>query len=240
MRSGRSRSDERTRFGERGNAIPGAQRDQVRRLALQLARILDQNDAFGGLCHLGEERVDEGRLAGRGSPGDQNVAPLRNGIPEDFGLLARHDAGGGIIIESEDRDRRLADGKRWRRNDRRDQAFEALSGFRQLGRDPWRRRMHLRSDMVGDEAHDPLTISRGQSLPGVGQALGQAVDPQPAVRVEHDLHNGRIFQPGRDRRPQRRAQHPGAARNRFCRERNRPHHRPVDRDRPMRSNSRGD
>src|SRR6202030_1407718 len=34
-----------------------------------------------------------------------------------------------------------------------------------------------------------------------------------------------------------RAQHSGAATNRFCRERNGPHHRPLDRDRPSRSNS---
>ena len=87
---------------------------------------------------------------------------------------------------------------------------------------------------------DSLGIGRRQSLPGVSQTLGQTIDPQATVRVEHDLDNGWVFQPGRNGWPQCRAQHTGAARNRFCRERNCPHHRPLDRDRPRRSNSRGD
>jgi hypothetical protein len=146
--------------GERGDAVPGAQRDQVRRLALQLADILDQNDPLGGLGHLGEECVDEGRLAGRRAAGDQNIVSLRNGIAEGSRRLGRHDPRGSVVIESEDRDRRLPDGKGRRRDDRRDQAFEALTGFRQLGRDPGRTGMYLCPDMVGDETHDPLAIGR--------------------------------------------------------------------------------
>ena len=61
-------------IGERGDAILGAQRHEVRRLALKLAGVLDQHDAIGGLRHLGEERIDEGRLAGRGAAGDENIA----------------------------------------------------------------------------------------------------------------------------------------------------------------------
>ena len=66
-------------IGERGDAVLGAQRHEVRRLALQLAGILDQHDAIGGLCDFGEQRVGERGLAGGGAAGDQDVAALGDG-----------------------------------------------------------------------------------------------------------------------------------------------------------------
>jgi hypothetical protein len=73
----------------------------------------------------------------------------------------------------------------------------------------------LGADLVGDDTKDALAVFHRQSLPGVAKASGQAVDPQPAVRIEHDLDDGGIFQPGPDRMPHRRAQHANAARSRF-------------------------
>jgi hypothetical protein len=100
---------------------------------LKLAGILNQNDAVSRPRHLGEERVDKRRLAGRCTAGNQNVSALRNGITENLRLLGRHDANGGIVSEGEDSDRRLADREGRRCDDRRDQAFEPLAGLRQLG-----------------------------------------------------------------------------------------------------------
>jgi hypothetical protein len=40
---------------------------------LQLARILDQDDAIGGLGDFGQQRIGERGLAGRGAAGDENV-----------------------------------------------------------------------------------------------------------------------------------------------------------------------
>jgi hypothetical protein len=74
---------------------------------------------------------------------------------------------------------------------------------------------HLAADLVGDDTKDALAVFRRQSLPGVADASGQAIDPQPAVRIEHDLDDGGVFQPGPDRMPHRRAQHANAARSRF-------------------------
>jgi hypothetical protein len=74
--------------------------------------------------------------------------------------------------------------------------------------------MHLGADMVGDETHDALAVFRRQSSPGVAETPGQAVDPQPAVRVEHHLDDGRVVQPACDR-SHRGAQHADAARRRF-------------------------
>jgi hypothetical protein len=70
---------------------------------------------------------------------------------------------------------------------------------------------HLGGDRAGDETHDALAVFHPQSLPGVAEAPGQAIDPQATVRIEHDLDDGRIFQPARDRRPHRRTQHANAA-----------------------------
>jgi hypothetical protein len=40
---------------------------------LQLARVLDQDDAIGGLGDLGEQRIGERGLAGRGAARDEDV-----------------------------------------------------------------------------------------------------------------------------------------------------------------------
>ncbi len=60
-------------IGQRGGAILGAQRHEVRRGALQLARVFDQHHAVAGLGDLREQRVDERGLAGRCAAGDEDV-----------------------------------------------------------------------------------------------------------------------------------------------------------------------
>ena len=55
-----------------------------------------------------------------------------------------------------------------------------------------------------------------QRLAGIGEALAQPVDPEPPVRVEHHLDDGRIFEQAGDGGPERRAQHARAARDRFA------------------------
>ena len=64
-------------IGERGRAFLGAQRNEVGRGALQLARILDQHHAVAGLGDLGQQRVDQRGLAGRGAAGDEDVLARR-------------------------------------------------------------------------------------------------------------------------------------------------------------------
>ena len=64
--------------GERGDAVLGAQRHEVGRGALQLARVLDQDDAVAGLGDLGQQRVGERGLAGRGAAGDEDVRARRD------------------------------------------------------------------------------------------------------------------------------------------------------------------
>ena len=76
------------------------------------------------------------------------------------GLSGRHDSGGDVVFEGEDRDSRFADRERRGRDDRRKKSFEPLSRFRQLGGDARRAGMDFGADMVGDQANDPFAIGR--------------------------------------------------------------------------------
>ena len=70
------RADE---IGQRGDAILGPQRHEIGGGALQLARILDQDDAVGGRSDLGQQRIGERGLAGRGAAGDEDVRARGDG-----------------------------------------------------------------------------------------------------------------------------------------------------------------
>ena len=132
---------------------------------------------------------------------------LSNGFAKRFSLNGRHDAGGDIIVEGEDGDRRLANGKGRRGHHRRQQPLEALSRLRQLGRNPRTCRMNLGADVMGNEPHDALAVGCGEALAGIRQATRQPIDPEPAIGIEHHLDDDRVFEPGRDRRSKRGAQH---------------------------------
>jgi len=54
-----------------------------------------------------------------------------------------------------------------------------------------------------------------RTIAGIGQAFGQPIDLETAVRVKRHLNNGRDFEPHNDRWSERGAKHPGAARDRF-------------------------
>ena len=191
------------------------QRDKVRRQALELAGVFDQHDPVGGFRDLGEKSVGEGRLAGRGAARDQDVAALGHRQPQDRGLSGGHDAGGGVVVEREDRDRGFADRERRRRHDRRKKSLEPLSRLGQLRRDPRRAGMDLGADMVGDEPNDPFAVGRRQPLSRIGEPARQPVDPEPPVGVQHHLDDAWVFEEGGDRRSERGAQHARAARDRL-------------------------
>jgi len=54
-----------------------------------------------------------------------------------------------------------------------------------------------------------------RTIAGIGQAFGQPIDLETAVRVKCHLNNGRDFEPHGDRWSERGAKHPGAAPDRF-------------------------
>ena len=71
--------------------------------------------------------------------------------------------------------------------------------------------MHFGAHMVGDEADDAFAVGGGEAQAGIGDPVGEPVDPQPPVGIEHDLDHARVFQPTGDVGTQRRAQHARAA-----------------------------
>ena len=75
--------------------------------------------------------------------------------------------------------------------------------------------MNLGADMMGDQTDDPLAIRRRQQLTRVGKPFGKAVDPEPPNGVEHHLDDRGVFQKPGDRRPEGRAQHARAAKDRL-------------------------
>lgn len=145
-----------------------------------------------GLGDFSQERVSERRLAGRGAARDENVGAVPDGSPQHVGVRLGHDARGDVIPEREHRDRRLADREAGRCGDWRQQPLEPLARFGQLGRDAWATGVDLGSDMVRDQAHDPLAISGRQVLAGIRQPRTEPVHPQATVGIEHHLDHGGV------------------------------------------------
>jgi hypothetical protein len=94
-------------------------------------------------------------------------------------------------------------------------ALEPVPGFRQFGRDARAAWTHLGAYVVRDQANDALAIGRRQSFTRIEESLGQAVDLEPPIGVEHHLDDRGIFQKLGDRRPEGRAQHARAAKDRL-------------------------
>lgn len=65
--------------------------------------------------------------------------------------------------------------------------------------------------MVGNQTHDALGIGGYNPVARVEQPLGQTINPQPSIGIEHHLDHGGIGKVPRDRRSHRRAQHGHAA-----------------------------
>ena len=76
-------------------------------------------------------------------------------------------------------------------------------------------RMHFGSDVMGDQADDTLAIGWRQQFARVRKPLGKPVDPEPPIGVEHHLDDRGVFQKPGDRRPEGRAQHARAAKDRL-------------------------
>ncbi len=75
--------------------------------------------------------------------------------------------------------------------------------------------MNFGPDMMRDEANNPFAVGGRQPLTCVRQPIGQPVDPDASIGIEHDFDDARIFEPRGDRRPQRGAQHARTARECF-------------------------
>ena len=160
----KGRADE---VGERGDAVLRSHGDEVRRGALKLARIFDDDDAIRGFGDFCQQRVGQRGLAGAGAFRDEDVGARDDALAQSLGLAGGHDPGGDIVFEREYRDSGLADRESRGRNDGRQQAFKPLPC---LGSSAETRgvRMDLGANMMSDQAHDAFAIGRRQALAGIG------------------------------------------------------------------------
>ncbi|MPM65552.1 hypothetical protein SDC9_112449 [bioreactor metagenome] len=71
--------------------------------------------------------------------------------------------------------------------------------------------MDFRTDVGCDQPNDPFAIGLGQLHAHRCSARRKPVDPQGAIRVEHDFHHVRVFECRGDQWPHRGAKHLDAA-----------------------------
>ena len=76
--------------------------------------------------------------------------------------------------------------------------------------------MGFSADVMRDKTDNALAIRGRENRTCIGQTFGQAIDPEPTVGIEHHLDDAGVFEEFGDVRPERRAQHAGTARDRFC------------------------
>ncbi len=183
MRSGRSRRVERTRSEMPDDARPRAQRHGVRRGALQLARVLDQDDdaLVDARAISASKRVGQGGLAELVPPAIEDVAagrrrPGGGARP----AAAAHDAVGDIVVEGESRLGGLADREAGPRattggstpSNRSPVSPSPCGGS--SAADDRRAGVDLGPDVAGDQPDDPLDLRRRQHARRCRRALRPA------------------------------------------------------------------
>jgi hypothetical protein len=75
--------------------------------------------------------------------------------------------------------------------------------------------MNLGADVMRDEANNAFAVGGREPFSGVGEPLGQAVDPEPPVGIEHHLDDRRVFQESGDGGAEGCAQHARASQGRL-------------------------
>ena len=213
---------------QRGDAVLGAHRDEVRRAALQFAGVLDQHHAVAGAGDLGQQRVGERGLArATVPPATRMFLRDADGRAQRRRLPGGHGAGGDVVVEGEDGDGGLADGEGRRRDDGRQQPLEPLSRLGQLGGDARALRVNLGADMVRDQAHDPLAIGggHGPSACPPGRPDSRSIQSRPSGLSITSTMVGSSRKAG-DGGAERSAQHARAAGESLGMERSCRHDRP--------------
>ncbi|GER05629.1 hypothetical protein JCM17846_33110 [Iodidimonas nitroreducens] len=174
---------------------------------MELARVLDQDHPIAASRDLGEERVDERRLA-RARPADNDDVPARlDSFSQRLRLQRRHDPRFHIIGEAIEHAGGLADGEARRRHHRRQEPFEALAALGQFGRDDRAFAMAFLANMARHQPDNPLGLGGADPCPRVDAPVAMAIDPQPAVGIDHHFDDGGVGQRRRNRRSHGGAQH---------------------------------
>src|SRR5437016_1493142 len=177
----------------------------VPRLALELARILEDHDSLRRIAErddLAHEGVRERGLARRGPSGDEDVLAVADAIEEHLLLRRRHDPSFHVVLEPIDLARALPDHEGRRRGDRRQDSLETVAVGRQLPFDDRRAAVHHRPQEGGDRSDEALDLTRREPIANIPHALYVRLDPEGPIRVAHHLGYIRVGQRCKRRGPE--------------------------------------
>src|SRR2546425_2991142 len=182
--------------------IARMQLDGVPRLALELARVLEDHDSLRWIAvcdDLAHQGVRERGLTRRGPSGDEDVLAFTDSVEEHLLLRRGQDPRLHIVLEAIDLARALPDHEGGRGGDRRQDSLETVAIGRQLPFDDRRVAVHHRPEERGDRADEALDLSLSEPVANISHPLYVRFDPEGPVGVAH--HLGHIWvAKGRERR----------------------------------------
>ena len=136
MRSGAQAQRRADEIGHRDDPWSRAERSRFCGGTLQLARVLDQDDALVDTGHCGEKRIGERGFPRASAAGHQDVVPLGDAGFQSVRTGLRHDAVGDIVFEAVEALCGLSDREAGCGRDRRKHSFEPFpraSGRNSIG-----------------------------------------------------------------------------------------------------------
>src|SRR6266852_2632288 len=170
--------------------VGGMQLESVARGALQLQRVLDDDEALGLVAqsdHLVNECIDARGFAGAGSACDRDVPALGDSVSQCDGLGARYDVVFHIVVEGVEDRRAFSDHKAWRRCDGWKQALETAAGEREFALDDRILRIRDRIERGCNCIDQVFPLALAPSMRSLRHPGGVRLNPDPTIRIENDL-----------------------------------------------------
>jgi hypothetical protein len=181
------------------DGVRGALEHAIGRGALDFGGVLEDQQAFVGEL-LGDQMNDgvhKRRLAGTRPADDEDVLVVERGFADKLALSGRHRARGDVVVERKDAARPLADAKTRAGHDGRDQTFEAAA-VGQLAFEDRRLPRDRGSVDRRQSGHGGLGLML-RHLAEARHRVAETLDPQPPIRIQHDLDDARVSKSADDR-----------------------------------------
>src|SRR5437773_2426823 len=170
--------------------IARMQLDGVPRLALELARVLEDHDSLGWIAvrdDLAHQGVRERRLTRRCPSGDEDVLAVTDAVEKHPLMRRGQDARLHVVLEAVDPARALPDNEGRRCGDGRQDPLETISIDRQFSLDDRRPAVHHRAEERGNGPDEALDLSLGKAVADLPHPLRVGLDPRSEERVTHHL-----------------------------------------------------
>ena len=170
----------------------GQELDDIGARALEFGGVLEDEHARVRKLRFGEEGVEQRGLARASAAGDDDIAAAHDRGAHLRGLRRRGDAVAHIVVEREDDGRALADGERWRCNDRRDHGLHTRARARQRRREVGLILCHGDVSFGRQEAHGGFAFGGGQPDIACFDASAHAIDAQAAIGIDEHFDHGLV------------------------------------------------